>query len=98
MHDPPLLLEHTIDRFAIHDDPVLASQQHSQPPIPECGMLLNPLAEPICPRRVRNSASHPGPSRPMQARMAYLKDPTTAPFRDIRRVVLTRRMSSGPQS
>lgn len=43
MHEPPLLLEHAIDRFAIHDDPVLESQQYPKPPIPECGMLLDQL-------------------------------------------------------
>ena len=43
MHEPPLLFQHPIDRFAIHEEPVLAAQQHPQPAIPEGGILLDQL-------------------------------------------------------
>jgi hypothetical protein len=43
MYEPSLLLEDAIDRFAVHDDPALASQQHLQAAIPERGVLLNEL-------------------------------------------------------
>jgi hypothetical protein len=52
MHAPPLLLHDAVHRLAIHDDAVPESQQHPQPPIPECGMLLDQLVEPLGPRRV----------------------------------------------
>jgi hypothetical protein len=97
MHEPPLLLEHSVDSFAIDDNPFLESQQHPEPPIAKGGMLLNPLTQEIRPRRVRGATSLPGPSRPMQAGAADIEDPTTASFRDPNSVALTRRMSSGPK-
>jgi hypothetical protein len=43
MYEPSLLLHEAVHRLAIHDEPITESQQHPQPPIPECGMLLDQL-------------------------------------------------------
>jgi hypothetical protein len=52
MHAPPLPLQDAIDGFAVHEDPALASQQDLQAAIPERGMLLNELLQPLDPRRI----------------------------------------------
>ena len=84
MHEPPLLFQHPIDRFAIHEEPVLAAQQHPQPAIPEGGILLDQLPQPLDPRRIGPPASplRCGPS--MQARSADAEHLTASSFRDTR--------------
>lgn len=84
VHTPSLLLQHAIHRLPIDDEPVPESQQHPQPSIPKRGMLLNPLAQPLGPRRVGRRASRLAPVYPMQAGSAYTKHPATPPLRDIR--------------
>ena len=84
MHEPPLLLQDPVHRLAIHDEPVLESQQHPQPPIPKRGMLLDQLMEPLGPRRISSLLSCAGCARPMQAGTTDSQDPTTMSFRDIR--------------
>jgi hypothetical protein len=80
MHEPPLLFQHTIDRFAVHDHPALASQQHLQPTIPERGMLLDQLLELFDPGRIGSPPSSLRPGRPMQSRSTDAEHLTTSPF------------------
>ncbi|WHZ25490.1 MAG: hypothetical protein OJF51_000285 [Nitrospira sp.] len=52
MDEPPLLLQHPIDRFAIDHNLVQQPQHHPESSIAERGMLLNHLAEPLCSWRI----------------------------------------------
>jgi len=78
MHEPPLLLQHTVDRLAIDDDPVLKPHQCPEPPIAKRRMLLNPIPHPFQPRRIDTGAVWCWAGGPMQARPAYLQHPTTS--------------------
>ncbi len=83
MHEPSLLLHDAVHRLAIHEDAVLTSQQYPQPSIPECGMLLDQLAELLRPRRVGPPASSSRGRRPMQAGPVDAERLATPSFRDI---------------
>ena len=97
MHEPPLLLQHAIDRLPIDDDPIPKLQQHPQSPIPKRGMDLNPIPQPLQPGWVGAPAPSCWDRGPMQARSADTE------YLELRRsetpntLVLTRRMSSGPK-
>ena len=80
MHEPPLLFQDTIDRFAVHDHPALASQQHLQSAIPERGMLLDQLVEPFGPGRIGSPTSLLRPGRPMQSRSTDAEHLTPSSF------------------
>ena len=84
MHEPALLLQHPIDRFAIHDEPVLAAQQHSQAAIAKRGMLLDQLPQPLDPRRIGPPASPLRCGRSMQAGSTDAEHLTASSFRDTR--------------
>ena len=84
MHEPPLPLQDAIDRFAVHEDPALASQQDLQAAVPERGMLPNELLQPLDPRRISRQASRRPWFRPMQPGSAHPQYLTTPPFRDTR--------------
>ena len=84
MDEPALLLQRTIDRLPIDDDLIAEPQLHPEPAVAERGMHLNPVAQPLEPRRV----GAPTPSRwgdcPMQPRSVDAEHLATAAFRDIR--------------
>lgn len=84
MHEPPLLFQHSIDRFAIDADPVLAAQQHPQEAIAKRRMLLDQLVEAFGPGRIGSPASPLRRSRPMQTGSAHTQHLTTSPFRETR--------------
>jgi len=67
MHKPPLLLEHAVYCFPIDDEPVLELQQHPQSSIPKGGVVLNPLAQPLRPRRVGHPTLRLALFRPIRA-------------------------------
>ena len=84
VHEPPLLFQHTIDRFTVHDHPALISQQHLQAAVPERGMLLDQLVKPFGPGRIGPPASPLRCGRSMQARSADAEHLTASSFRDTR--------------
>ena len=84
MHEPPVLLQHTIDGLPIDEKSVPESQQHPQPPIPKRWILLEQLPQPLRPRRIRHRASRFARFRPMQARAAETEYLATPPLRDTR--------------
>ena len=84
MHEPALLFQHPIDGFAIHHNPILASQQHPQSAIAKRGMLLDQLPQPLDPRRIGHPAPRWSRSRPMQPGSAHSQHATPSPFRDTR--------------
>ena len=80
MDKPPLLLQHPIHGLAIHEQAVAKPQQDPEASIAKGRMLLNPLVQTICPRRVHGGTSCPSLSQPMEARAADSEDPTATPF------------------
>ena len=79
MDKPSFLLQDTIDRLPIDDDAIPAAQQHPQSPIPKGGALLNPLAQPLRPRRV-SCFPAPRPLEAMQPGAAHSKHLTAPPL------------------
>ncbi len=84
MHEPALLFQHPIDGFAIHHNPILASQQHPQSAIAKRGMLLDQLPQPLDPRRISPPASPLRGGRSMQAGSTDAEHLTASSFRDTR--------------
>ena len=80
MHEPPLLLEHAVDRLPIHNDSIPESQQHPQSPISKCGILLNPLPQPLHPRRVSRPPASLRHARAMQVGSAHPQHLTAPPL------------------
>jgi len=67
MHEPALLLQHAVDRFAIEDDPVLKPHQCPESAIPKRRMLLNPIPQSLQPRWLRAASASSRSSGSMQA-------------------------------
>ena len=51
MHQPALLLQHAVDRFAIHHQAVSTSQLHPESAIPKRRILLDPIPQSLQPGR-----------------------------------------------
>ena len=84
MHTPPLLLQHSIHRFAIDRNVIPESQLYPETPIPERGMHLTPVAQALQPLRISRTSASRSHSHSMYTGPVHAQPPTTAPFRDTR--------------
>lgn len=84
MHEPPLLFQYTMGSLPIDDDPIRAAQQSPQSPTSKDKVLLNPLPQPLRPRRVSCLRRPAVPSMLMRAGAAHPEHLTAPPFWDNR--------------
>ena len=80
MDKPALLLQHPIDCFAIDYEVIPESQLHPEPPIPERGMHLNPVAQAFHPRGIGLTTASRRPSDSVQAGPTDTQHLTAATF------------------
>lgn len=67
MHEPALLLQYAVDRFAIDHQAVSTSQLHPESAISKRRMLLNPISQSLQPRGLRTASALTRLSGSMQA-------------------------------
>ena len=85
MHEPPFLVQDTVDRLPIDLKAISESQLHPQPAIAKRRMLLNPIPQPLQPRRLRAaSARSRGSVQTGSADPEYLAAPSLGDTRQRR--------------